>query len=84
MQSLRRTLAARFAATMAVGLVATSVAMWWAASGVLRHQLDQSLAAAAFISVSEFERTSQCRDVVQVMALNGPLSPGSQPLRRGA
>jgi two-component system OmpR family sensor kinase len=55
---------------MAVGLVATSGAMWWAASGVLRHQLDQSLAAAAFVAVSEFERTSQCRDGVQVMALN--------------
>ena len=47
--SLRRTLAVRFAATMAVGLAATSVAIWWAASSVLEKQLDQAIAGAAFL-----------------------------------
>lgn len=70
MWSLRRTLAARFAATMAVGLVATSVAIWWAASRVLRHQLDQSIASAAYITANELERSAQCRDAVHVMALD--------------
>lgn len=70
MRSLRRTLAVRFAATMAVGLVATSAAMWWAASGVFRHQLDQGITAMAFISANELELTSRCSDGVHVMALD--------------
>ena len=70
MRSLRRALAARFAATMAVGLIVMSVAIWWAASLVLRHQLDQGITAMAFITASELERTSQCSDGVHVMALD--------------
>ncbi len=70
MRSLRRALAVRFAATMAVGLVATSLAIWWAASRVLRHQLDQGITAMAFITANELERTSQCRDGVHAMALD--------------
>lgn len=70
MPSLRRAIAARFAATMAVALVVTSVAIWWAASLVLRHQLDQGITAMAFIAATELERTSQCRDAAHVMALD--------------
>jgi len=50
MRSLRRTLAVRFAATMAVGLAATSVVIWWTASRVLGHQLDQHTTSTAFIT----------------------------------
>lgn len=39
----------RFAATMAVGLVGTLIVASWGASRVLHHQLDQALAAAAFL-----------------------------------
>ena len=70
MRSLRRTLAVRFAATMAVGLVATSAAIWWAASRVLRHQVDQSVAALAFVAANELAGSSQCNASVHVMALN--------------
>lgn len=70
MRSLRRALAARFAATMAVGLIVTLVAIWWAASLVLRHQLDQGITAMAFITATELERTSQCGDGVHVMTLD--------------
>jgi two-component system OmpR family sensor kinase len=59
-QSLRRTLAVRFAATMAVGLSVVSVATWYAASAVLRHDLDQSIAAAAFLIVNETSISSTC------------------------
>lgn len=54
-QSLRRALAVRFAATLAVGLAATSVAICWGASRVLRHQLDQAIAAAAFLVANELQ-----------------------------
>lgn len=49
-RSLRRTLAVRFAATMAVGLVAMALALAWAMSRGLRSQLDQGLAASAFLA----------------------------------
>jgi heavy metal sensor kinase len=48
--SLRRTLAVRFAVTMGVALAATSGALYWGTSVVLRRQLDQALAAAAYLS----------------------------------
>jgi len=69
-QSLRRTLAVRFAATMAVGLAGTSLAIWVAASRVLHHQVDQSIAAMAFVAANELERTAQCSDRVHSMALD--------------
>jgi two-component system, OmpR family, sensor kinase len=69
-QSLRRTLAVRFAATMAVGLAGTSLAIWLAASRVLRHQVDQGIAAMAFVAANELERTAQCSDRVHMMALD--------------
>jgi len=47
--SLRRTLALRFAFTMAVGLGAASAALYWATSRVMRQQLDAALEAAAFL-----------------------------------
>lgn len=59
-QSLRRTLVVRFAATMAAGLVVASVAIWMAASRVLHHQVDQSIAAMAFIAVRELAPVAQC------------------------
>jgi len=48
-RSLRRTLAVRFAATMAVGLAGASAVICWGAARILQHQLDQGLAAASFI-----------------------------------
>lgn len=69
-RSLRRTLAVRFAATMAVGLAGTSVAIWLAASRVLHHQVDQGIAAMAFVAANELERTAQCSDRVHIMALD--------------
>ena len=69
-QSLRRALAVRFAATMAVGLAGTSVAIWLAASRVLHHQVDQSIAAMGFVAANELERTVQCSDRVHSMALD--------------
>ncbi|HXF96942.1 MAG TPA: HAMP domain-containing sensor histidine kinase [Gemmatimonadales bacterium] len=50
--SLQRTLAVRFAATMALGLAAASAALYWGTTAVLRGQLDQGLAAAGFLSES--------------------------------
>lgn len=50
MPSLRRTLAVRFAATMAVGLAAASVAIWWAASRMLGPQVTP-FSASAFAPV---------------------------------
>ena len=49
MRSFRRTLAVRFAVTMAVGLAATSVVIWWAASRILGHPLDH-LTSGSFIT----------------------------------
>jgi two-component system, OmpR family, sensor kinase len=69
-QSLRRTLAVRFAATMAVGLAGTSLAIWVAASRVLHHQVDQGIASLAFIAANELARTAQCSDREHVMALD--------------
>jgi two-component system OmpR family sensor kinase len=48
-RSLRRTLAVRFAATMAVGLAAASAAIGWGTARVQRQLLDHSLAASAFV-----------------------------------
>ena len=50
-RSLRRTLAVRFAATMALGLVVASAGVLWGSHQVLVHQLDQSLSASAFIAL---------------------------------
>jgi two-component system, OmpR family, sensor kinase len=69
-QSLRRTLAVRFAATMAVGLAGTSLAIWLAASRILHHQVDQGIVALAFITADELSRTPQCSDREHVMALD--------------
>ncbi len=49
-RSLRRALAVRFAATMAVGLLGFSAASWWGTSVVLRKQLDESIAAGGFLA----------------------------------
>lgn len=69
-RSLRRTLAVRFAATMAVGLTIMCVAIWWAAARVLRHQLDQSIAASAFLVASELSSSALCVDGAHALALN--------------
>ena len=69
-RSLRRTLAVRFAATMAVGLAATSVAIWWAASSVLEKQLDQAIAGAAFLVANEVQQAPPCERVVHPLAVN--------------
>jgi signal transduction histidine kinase len=50
-RSLRRTLAVRFAATMALGLVVASAGVLWGGHQVLVHQLDQGLSASAFITL---------------------------------
>ncbi|HMA42657.1 MAG TPA: ATP-binding protein [Gemmatimonadales bacterium] len=68
-QSLRRTLAVRFAATMAVGLAVMSSAIWWAASSVLRHQFDQNITASGFLVANELSG-SQCGEGAHAIALN--------------
>jgi two-component system heavy metal sensor histidine kinase CusS len=55
---------------MAVGLAGTSLAIWLAASRVLHHQVDQGIAAMAFVTANELERTAQCSDRVHAMALD--------------
>jgi two-component system heavy metal sensor histidine kinase CusS len=47
--SLRRALALRFAATMAVGLTTASAALYWGTARVMRLQLDNALESAAFL-----------------------------------
>ncbi|HET9707984.1 MAG TPA: ATP-binding protein [Gemmatimonadales bacterium] len=69
-QSLRRTLVVRFAATMAVGLVVASAAIWVAASRVLHHQLDQGLTAMVFIAANEVAQTPHCETAAHTMALD--------------
>ncbi|HSD31334.1 MAG TPA: ATP-binding protein [Gemmatimonadales bacterium] len=69
-RSLRRTLAVRFAATMAVGLTVMCSAIWWAASRVLRHQLDQSISASAFLVANELSSSAQCVEGAHTLALN--------------
>jgi two-component system, OmpR family, sensor kinase len=69
-RSLRRTLAVRLALTLAVGLAATSVAVWWGASRVLRGQMDQSIVAAAFLISTELTQGS----ATQCLAGTHPLS----------
>jgi len=49
-RSLRRALAVRFAATMAVGLITFAAALSWGTSRVLREQLDQAIASGAFLA----------------------------------
>ena len=49
--SLGRTLALRFAATMAVGLAAVAAAAFWAASRVMESELHQSLTTVALHSM---------------------------------
>ena len=55
---------------MAVGLAGTSLAIWLEASRVLHRQVDQSIAAMAFVAANELERTAQCSDRVHSMALD--------------
>lgn len=69
-RSLRRTLAVRFAATMAVGLAAMCGAIWWAAARVLRHQLDQSITASAYLVANELSSSAQCVEGARTLALN--------------
>ena len=68
--SLRRTLVVRFAATMAAGLLVASAGIWVAATRVLQHQLDQGIAAWAFIAASELAPTTQCPGQDQAMTLD--------------
>ncbi len=68
--SLRRALALRFAATMAVGLVATSLALWFAASRVLRHQLDNGLTTMAIIAANELAQPAECGTAAHRIALD--------------
>ena len=49
-RSLRRALAVRFAATMAVGLLVFAAALGWGTNRVLSEQLDQAIASAAFLA----------------------------------
>jgi len=69
-RSLRRTLAVRFAATMAVGLAAMCGAIWWAAARVLRQQLDQSITASAYLVANELSSSAQCVEGARTLALN--------------
>ena len=55
---------------MAAGLVVVSAIIWVAASRVLRHQVDQSLAAMAFIAVRELAPAAQCGDRDSSMTLD--------------
>lgn len=55
---------------MAVGLTVMSSAIWWAASRVLRHQFDQSIAASAFLVANELSSSSQCIEGARALALN--------------
>jgi signal transduction histidine kinase len=48
-RSLRRALAARFAATMALGLAGASAVVCWGATQLLEGELDRGLAAGSFI-----------------------------------
>jgi len=57
-RSLRRTLAVRFAATMAAGLTLVSGASFLAVSHVMRRQLDQSLAGAEVLMAGQVESRS--------------------------
>lgn len=50
-RSLRRTLAVRFAATMAVGLAAVSVVAYWDASRLLEGQIDRGDLVVALLAV---------------------------------
>jgi len=49
-RSLRRALAVRFAATMAVGLIGFAAALCWGTSRVLHEQLDQAIAASGLLA----------------------------------
>ena len=49
-RSLRRALAVRFTATMAVGLLTFAAALGWGTNRVLFEQLDQAIASAAFLA----------------------------------
>jgi two-component system OmpR family sensor kinase len=55
---------------MAAGLVVASAAIWVAASRVLGHQLDQNIAAWAFIAARELAPTARCVDRDTAMALD--------------
>lgn len=55
--SLRRTVAVRFAATMAVALVGVAAVVFWGTSRVVRHQFDEAIAAAAFLVGEAFDPT---------------------------
>lgn len=57
-RSLRRTLAVRSAATVAVGLAVAAAVAHWSASRVLVRQLDQALGGAAFIAAEHFRSDS--------------------------
>lgn len=49
-RSLRRALAVRFTATMAVGLATFAAALGWGTNRVLSEQLDQAISASAFLA----------------------------------
>ena len=57
-RSLRRTLAVRSAATVAVVLASAGAAAFWGAWRVMEHQLDQALRGAAFIAAEHFRSDS--------------------------
>ncbi|MGH9260856.1 MAG: hypothetical protein ACRD08_13330, partial [Acidimicrobiales bacterium] len=48
-RSLRRALALRFAATMAIALAGASAVVWWGTTRLLQHELDRGLVAASFV-----------------------------------
>jgi two-component system OmpR family sensor kinase len=45
-------------------------AIWWAGSRVLRHQLDQSITASAFLVANELSSSEQCLGGERVLTLN--------------
>jgi two-component system OmpR family sensor kinase len=55
---------------MAVGLTVMCSVIWWAASRVLRHQLDQSITASAFLVANELSSSAQCVEGAHALALN--------------
>jgi signal transduction histidine kinase len=71
MRSLRRALAARFAATMAAGLTIVSAALFAATSRLTRHQLDQALAGAQVLVAGQVESPSP-PSVSELLSISDP------------
>jgi two-component system OmpR family sensor kinase len=69
--SLRRTLAVRFAATMAAGLALVSTALFLGTSHFLRQQLDQALAGAEVLVAGRVEQDAP-PSVAEILSIAEP------------